>query len=93
MGGGWLGREVGAVECLPKGKHVTSFRVVHADLSCTSSASEAKPERQQLYHWGQNDYLPNFYSRRIVLGNCMFFFTLPQKESGKRSLAKKRRKK
>ena len=24
---------------------------------------------QNAYHWGQNDHLPNLYSRRIILGN------------------------
>ena len=28
-------------------------------------------QRLDVYHWGQNDYLPNFYSRRIILGNSM----------------------
>ena len=23
------------------------------------------------YHWGQKDYLPNLYSRQVVLGNVM----------------------
>ena len=25
------------------------------------------------YHGGQKDYLPNFFSRRIILGNSMFY--------------------
>ena len=28
------------------------------------------------YHWGQNDYLPNFYSRRILLGNFVCFVSM-----------------
>ena len=31
------------------------------------------------YHWGQNDYLPNFYSRRIILGNSMSLMCTKEK--------------
>ena len=30
-------------------------------------------EKYPRYHWGQNDYLPNLYSRRIMLGNSIVF--------------------
>ena len=32
-----------------------------------------------IYHWGQNDYLPNFYSRRIILGNSMSLMCTKEK--------------
>ena len=25
-----------------------------------------------IYHWGQKDYLPNFYSRQVIVGNCLY---------------------
>ena len=31
------------------------------------------------YHWGQNDYLPNFYARRIILGNSMSLMCTKEK--------------
>ena len=31
------------------------------------------PLKQLTYHWGHKDYLPNLYSRRIILGNSMYF--------------------
>ena len=44
-----------------------------------SLVSKAPPVRgksslTQVYRWGQNDYLPNFYSRRIILGNFLCFY-------------------
>ena len=32
--------------------------------------------------WGQNDYLPNFYSRRMILRNCMCFLYMIDKVKG-----------
>ena len=34
------------------------------------------------YHWGQNDYLPNSYSGRIILGNSMRFLCAQEKFQG-----------
>ena len=34
------------------------------------------------YHWGQNEHLPNFYSRRIILGNCMSSMCTKEKVLG-----------
>ena len=34
------------------------------------------------YNWGQKDYLPNFYSRRILLGNCMSSCVRKRKSRG-----------
>ena len=31
-----------------------------------------------IYHWGQNDYLPDFYSRRIILGNFVCFVSVKE---------------
>ena len=36
----------------------------------------------QKYHWGQNDYLPNFYSRQIILGNSMPLMCTKEKFQG-----------
>ena len=35
------------------------------------------------YHWGQNDYLPNLYSRRIILSNSMCLILCLQKRTSR----------
>ena len=35
--------------------------------------------RADIYHWGQNDYLLKFYSRRIILGNSMCSLCMQEK--------------
>ena len=36
--------------------------------------SHTLPLKNLTYHWGQKDYLPNFYSRRILFWEIPWFF-------------------
>ena len=66
-------------------------RKLWADLSLPISVSfptkisghglpQAIPSSQ--YHWEQKDYLPNLYSRRILLGNSMCFMCTKENFQG-----------
>ena len=62
---------------------------------CPEKSSRKIPGKSsKSYHWGQKDYLPTFYSRRIIFGNSMCFLRVSSRgyrkhvRAFRRSLAK-----
>ena len=71
-----------AVEGTPPNGKVRKVAERKLPVFLESSSRVLTEKCSGIWIWGQNDYLPNFYSRRIVLGNFNVFLVYAREVLG-----------